>query len=248
MLLAASIAANAAVLPYALSLGALRAAEPPVSLPVAIVIQILQATLFFAIAIFTGLFLGQKVGLGAPIIGAWLRAEPIRGKVKPILRLSCVLGIVVAIAVFVLDRFVFSIFVEPITPFQAAHPLWQRMLACFYGAIGEEIGLRLFIMTVFVWLTYKIARTKNNEPTAVGVWLSIILVSVVFGLGHLPMTSLFMEITAAVVARAIILNGIAGMVFGWLYWNKGLESAMISHFSADIVLHVLLPSLIYLAR
>ena len=29
-------------------------------------------------------------------------------------------------------------------------------------------------------------------------------------------------------------------VFGWLYWKRGLEAAMISHFSADIVTHVLL--------
>lgn len=30
-------------------------------------------------------------------------------------------------------------------------------------------------------------------------------------------------------------------VFGWLYWKKGLESAMIAHFSADIIIHVCLP-------
>jgi len=30
------------------------------------------------------------------------------------------------------------------------------------------------------------------------------------------------------------------VVFGWLYQTRGLESAMIAHFSADIVLHVLL--------
>jgi len=37
------------------------------------------------------------------------------------------------------------------------------------------------------------------------------------------------------------LNGIGGIIFGWLYWKKGLESAMISHFSADIVLQVIFP-------
>jgi membrane protease YdiL (CAAX protease family) len=41
-----------------------------------------------------------------------------------------------------------------------------------------------------------------------------------------------------------LLNGIGGVVFGWLYWKKGLESAMIAHFSADIVLHVLLPAIL----
>jgi membrane protease YdiL (CAAX protease family) len=50
-----------------------------------------------------------------------------------------------------------------------------------------------------------------------------------------------MEITPLVVIRAIILNGIAGVAFGWLYWKMGLESAMLSHFFTDVVLHVILP-------
>jgi len=37
------------------------------------------------------------------------------------------------------------------------------------------------------------------------------------------------------------LNGLGGLAFGWLYWKQGLESAMIAHFSADIVLHVITP-------
>lgn len=46
-------------------------------------------------------------------------------------------------------------------------------------------------------------------------------------------------LTPILIVRTIILNGIGGIIFGWLYWKKGLESAMISHFSADIVLHVI---------
>lgn len=34
------------------------------------------------------------------------------------------------------------------------------------------------------------------------------------------------------------------VIYGWLYWKKGLESAMIAHFSTDIVLHMLIPHVI----
>ena len=38
----------------------------------------------------------------------------------------------------------------------------------------------------------------------------------------------------------ILLAGcVLGVGFGCLYFGHGLESAMLSHFSADIVLHVL---------
>ena len=45
------------------------------------------------------------------------------------------------------------------------------------------------------------------------------------------------------MTRAIVLNGVGGLVFGWLYWTFGLEAAMVSHFSADIVIHVIMPLL-----
>ena len=41
----------------------------------------------------------------------------------------------------------------------------------------------------------------------------------------------------------LLLNGVAGVAFGWLYWKRGLEMAMLAHFSADIVLHVIAPLL-----
>jgi membrane protease YdiL (CAAX protease family) len=47
-------------------------------------------------------------------------------------------------------------------------------------------------------------------------------------------------LTTLVVIRTTLLNAIGGIVFGWLYQTRGLESAMIAHFSADIVLPVLL--------
>jgi len=240
ILLVASILTNIAALPYTFSLSLLQLPKPIFLFIPAVIIQ---ATIMFSIFIFIGLFLGNKVSLGAPVIEDWLSGESIKERLKPVLIISIVLGILVGISLFVLDRFAFAVFVEPVTAHQAEPPLWQIFLVCFYGGIGEEIAMRLFLMTLIVWMSYKIARTKDNRPTNIGVWSAIIIISIIFGLGHLPMTAKFMEITPVVVMRAIILNGIAGIVFGWLYWKKGLESAIISHFSADIILHVILPSL-----
>jgi membrane protease YdiL (CAAX protease family) len=48
-------------------------------------------------------------------------------------------------------------------------------------------------------------------------------------------------ITPLVVIRAILLNGVGGVIFGWLYRKKWLESAIIAHFSADIMIQIALP-------
>ncbi len=101
-------------------------------------------------------------------------------------------------------------------------------------------------MTLIVWIIFKIKKTADGKPNATGIWLAIIISAVIFGLGHLPITGTITSITPLIVVRAILLNGIGGIIFGWLYWKKGLESAMIGHFSADIVLHVIFPFLLAL--
>ena len=35
--------------------------------------------------------------------------------------------------------------------------------------------------------------------------------------------------------------GVPCVVFGWLYWRRGLVAAMVSHFAADFLLKAVLP-------
>jgi len=230
ILLLACILANIAMLPYASSLG-LHIEELPIPLPVAIVVLIIQSAIFFSIAIFVGLILGKKVGLGAPIIENWITGKSI--ELRSIPKLSIVSGVSVGVVLFVLDRFAFGYFIEPVTAFQEQAPLWQRILVSFYGGIGEEVFMRLFMVTLIIWIIQKLIGIRESKSIAPAAWVSIIIVSVVFGLGHLPMTATFTTITPLVITRGIVLNGIAGIVFGWLYWKLGLEWAMFAHFAYD---------------
>jgi membrane protease YdiL (CAAX protease family) len=105
--------------------------------------------------------------------------------------------------------------------------------------------MRLFFMTFILWLISKVIRPKTKAiETPVLMWSAIIAAALIFGLGHLPITASLTALTPLVVLRALLLNGVGGMVFGWLFWKKGLESAIIAHFSADIILHVIYPLLL----
>jgi hypothetical protein len=42
-------------------------------------------------------------------------------------------------------------------------------------------------------------------------------------------TAALVPITSVIVVRALVLNGIVGIVTGWLFWERGLESAIIAH-------------------
>lgn len=95
-------------------------------------------------------------------------------------------------------------------------------------------------MTLIIWIFSKIKKSGEIIQNNLVICLSIILSALLFGIGHLPATSILTTLTPLVIFRCLLLNGIGGIAFGWLYWKKGLESAMIAHFSADIMLHVVL--------
>jgi membrane protease YdiL (CAAX protease family) len=84
-------------------------------------------------------------------------------------------------------------------------------------------------------------RLMGGESTTAlpsGVfWAANVVTAVLFGLGHLPATAALAPLTAVLVVRAVVLNGLAGLLFGWLYRRYGLEWAMVSHFGTDLVLH-----------
>jgi membrane protease YdiL (CAAX protease family) len=97
-------------------------------------------------------------------------------------------------------------------------------------------------MTLLAWLGGRVSRDAEGRPTLAVLWIANVMAAVLFGLGHLPTAAaLGLPMNALFVTRTVILNGLLAVVDGWLYGTRGLESAMIAHFSADIVLHVVLP-------
>jgi membrane protease YdiL (CAAX protease family) len=239
-----------AVVPYSLALQGSAAAPQnlPMPLPLLVALQLAPQVLLFAILIGIGLLLANRIGLGLPILEGALRGEPVGARIRRILPISIVLGVLASLAIIALDVYVFSPALRaqfgggaPSLTTRAAVPAaWKGLLASFYGGIDEELLLRLFVMSLLAWLGHFISRKPDGTPTTAVLWTANILAAVLFGLGHLPATAaLVPAITPLVVLRAIVLNGLAGVAFGYLYFTRGLESAIVSHFSADIVLHVL---------
>jgi membrane protease YdiL (CAAX protease family) len=239
-LLTASIINVAAVMPYVLTIQPELLKAAPAPLWVLMLASVLSNGILFAVFIFVGLYLSKSVGLGLPILEGWLAGKEVKENFKSIFVISILLGILLGLLIIGL-AFLFSALGVPMIIIPVIPPLWQRLLLCFYGGINEEIALRLFLMTILVWIAYKLKRTADGKPSNLGVWLAIIISAIMFGIGHLPMAARLTTITPLVVIQGVLLNGIAGIVFGWLYWKKGLEAAILSHFSTDIVIHVIFP-------
>lgn len=249
ILLAACAWGLAAIVPYSLGLQekTLATVKLPMPLWLLIPIQLIPQLALFALVIGMGLWLANRTGLGLPILEAKLAGEAIWERVRSFLPLSLIIGVVGSAVIIALDFFVFGpALVAGLGDKAAAINLaeqpaaWKGLLASFYGGVNEEVLLRLFLMSFLAWLGKFISKTAEGKPTPAVFWSANLLAAVLFGLGHLPATAMLVPLIPLVILRAIVLNGLLGIAFGFLYVKYGLEAAITSHFAADIVLHVLL--------
>ena len=243
----AAVVGMVLVLPYALTFIPAKVSSKLPPLPVLILLQTGQGAIFLGLLILAGLFFANRTGLGAPILEAWLDGENFWIRLKPILAPSILVGAIGTMMILALEFLVFQPAIRHENPAAAAAlslwnqpAAWKGLLASFFGGIDEEIELRLFALSLLVWLGRFLFKKPDGRPTATAFWIANILAALLFGLGHLPAYSLLAPLTPLIVVRAVVLNGLLGLAFGYLYWTRGLESAMLSHFSADLLLHVVL--------
>jgi len=107
ILLAACVWGIIAILPYVLDTQKSLLDKIPMPLWMLLPIQILQNTIMFAIAIGIGLWVANRIGLGLPILEAKLAGESVGERLKTILPISIIIGIVGSALIVALDIYVF---------------------------------------------------------------------------------------------------------------------------------------------
>ena len=219
------------LMPYLFAVMPQLAAKIPLPLRAFAVVQSLQVGVLLLLLGWTGLRLGYAYGLDAPLLRNRLHAGP-RRTVSSRWATSIALGIAVGVVVVLLAHALMLTSSEP--------TWWKGLLASFYGGIVEEALLRLFMVSLLVWLGARLLRVAT--PGAGTYWTAIVLAAIIFGVGHLPAQAQTTALTTTAVLRTIGLNALGGIAFGWLFWRRGLEHAMLAHFSADLVLHVAAPA------
>ncbi len=244
-LLIASLAGAAAAIPFLLEVFrplVQSAPRPSIPLPFLVVVGVAQNAMLLALVIGVGLLLARKVDVGAPLLENWLYHQQPQVSARDSLKSGVLVGIGVGIVLLVV--LLIAAPHLPGLPFVSAAraAIWKRVLVCFYGGIDEEVLSRLFLLTLIAWLGTRVFQKQKARLSTVTFWFANIIVAILFGLGHLPNAAMVMRITPTVVILALALNGIAAVSFGYLYWKRGLESAIIAHFCADFVVYVLGPA------
>lgn len=237
-----------AVMPYVLELMADQfekaVEESGLSRLALVAVSIVQSGVLIAITVLAGLWASRKLNLRAPISEALVNRQPVGSIAKESLLLSLTLGAAAGGLLVLLDRLVFEPLISEFNPAQLPQPaVWKGALASLYGGIAEELLCRLFLLSVIALALRWISRTPAGLPRWI-LWTANLLVALLFGLGHLPAAAAILPLTPIWVTRVLVFNGVFAVAMGYLFWKRGLESAMLAHWTGDIVLHVIAPLLL----
>lgn len=191
---------------------------------------LVNPTILLVIAITVGLLFYEKVKLTVPII------EKLTGNKNSNCNLGSILlyGIAGGIIAGILITLISSLFsrILPKEFLEIAENIKPSLAARFlYGGFTEELMMRFGLMTLFVLLFNKII--KDYKP--ISYWLGIIVAAFIFAAGHLPIAFQAVENPSILLIIYILIgNSVGGIIFGRLYWKKGLESAFIAHIFTHI--------------
>lgn len=202
-------------------------------------LSLVQPSLILTVAVFIGIALAPRVGLSAPAAEALASGgdvvTPLRSQFAPGVAGGLVGGICIVLISLLSKPFLSAGAIDRIGSFSKLVPLPTRVL---YGGLTEELLLRWGFMTLVVWAMWRVLKKGQNVPTRAHFVFGILLSSLVFGAGHLPVafTLLPDAFTLPLVLFVIFANSTFGVIAGYLYWKKGLESAMIAHIVGHLVL------------
>ena len=186
---------------------------------------------------FQSLFYGAVLGaIGiyiAKAVGLW--RDEISLERKPII-ITAVASVIGGLALILPDVLFFGNYSEAIMNSYAEKPGIVYILATVtYGAIIEEVMMRLFAFSLVAFILHKIFGKGADKPGEGMMIGANIASALLFAIGHIPANIILLGASPLIIARCILLNGFFGLLYGWLYRKFGLRYAMIAHGGCHIV-------------
>ena len=212
--------------------------EIPTFTPTLKLLSLIQPAVILAVAVLVGVALASKVGLSSPVAEAAASGGDAVSALKPQIIPGIIGGLAGGVSLIliaaVLKPFLSPEMLARLGEFGKVLPFPTRLL---YGGILEELLLRWGLMTLLVWAAWRLFQKGRGKPKPIFFVGAIVISSLVFAIGHLPIAfMLFPEPTLALTLFVIIGNSAFGLIAGYLYWKKGLESAMIAHALTHVVM------------
>jgi membrane protease YdiL (CAAX protease family) len=253
VLTAAATLTSPLVFPYMVGLAAIAphaAALPAWSWTAIVLASMLRSLVVFGLATALGFLVARRIGLGAPWLEHWLDgaprpARPASSIVLPALGWATATAFV-AFGIDALFLHGWGVTLPaPEIHARIAVVWWRSGLASFWAPFAEEILDRLFLLSLLAWLLTRLFRVRGDgRGRTAALWTANVATALFFGWYHLSNEQMFAAVLPPlVVLRTILIILPVGLAFGWLYFRRGLEAAILAHFAIDLIVHVVRPLL-----
>lgn len=148
---------------------------------------------------------------------------------KKALITTIIITIIGALILFPGDKLIFgSLNTWVLEQYTVKPTIYKIIGGLLVGGIIEEVMMRLFFMSLIVFIISKFYKNKKEIPTIIFIIANIIS-ALLFAAAHLPSTLTMTSLTPIIIIRCFLFNGGLGLCFGYLYRKYGIGYAMISH-------------------
>lgn len=188
----------------------------------------LQTFFMVLVMSFAGAFLSLRTGLHAPLLEALLQGNAELSSFQAILLptfLYSLLGLIVFLVLYygvvasILDDHSFKVMAN-----------LRRALGVdgcvLYGGVVEEIIARWGLLNLIVFFAMLFAK-QNSDMV---IWIGIVLSGLMFGIGQVPAYLAAGCLSSRRLVYSILLLCLwQSFIFGFLFWQYGLISAIFAH-------------------
>jgi len=107
--------------------------------------------------------------------------------------------------------------------------------------LGLELVFRLLLLSLVAGLATRVLRRAGSVPSPAVARGAIALSAVAFAAVHLPAWSAAGPLSLGLALMVITLNGLGGVVFGYVFVTRGIMAAMWAHAGADCAIQLIGP-------
>lgn len=184
----------------------------------------------------------RPLGLGPPLNLVSLSRETRRQMARHAVQ-ACVLAVGAAALIALIDQLFFAGATSLRTPALDEHPTpAARVLVTFAGGFVEEIAFRVLVATAvaaLAWFAVRRVGSRRPQEMVVGAqWLGTIAAALCVALWHVGMS-----LDSAGYWRVVTVNMVSNLLYGWTWWRRGLEMAVLTHGTLNASLYLGLPLL-----
>ena len=160
---------------------------------------------------------------------------------KKAILITIIIAIIGALILFPLDKLIFGSLNNWVFEQYTSKPTIYKMIGgLMVGGIIEEVIMRLFFMSLIVFIISKLFYKGKKEIPIVAYVIANFISAMLFAAGHLPSTATMTILTPIIIIRCFLLNGGLGLCFGYLYRKFGIGYAMISHGFCHLISDILM--------